>query len=231
MTEPLMALERVCKWYPVGGERLTVLQDVSFAVYPGEFVSIMGPSGSGKSTLMHILGCLDQPSSGRYVLRGRPVDGLTGDELARVRNREIGFVFQNFHLLPRMTALRNVELPLVYAGVAREERRRRALARLEEVGLRDRISHLPNELSGGQKQRVAIARALVNEPAILLADEPTGALDTRTGREIMGIFTELHQRGVTIVVITHDPGVASFAQRILHMLDGRLVGEERGRGA
>ncbi|SFU50896.1 putative ABC transport system ATP-binding protein [Alicyclobacillus macrosporangiidus] len=231
MTEPLMALERVCKWYPVGSERLTVLQDVSFAVYPGEFVSIMGPSGSGKSTLMHILGCLDQPSSGRYVLRGRPVDGLTGDELARVRNREIGFVFQNFHLLPRMTALRNVELPLVYAGVAREERRRRALARLEEVGLRDRISHLPNELSGGQKQRVAIARALVNKPAILLADEPTGALDTRTGREIMGIFTELHQRGVTIVVITHDPGVASFAQRILHMLDGRLVGEERGRGA
>ncbi|WP_175511439.1 ABC transporter ATP-binding protein [Alicyclobacillus macrosporangiidus] len=227
----MMALERVCKWYPVGSERLTVLQDVSFAVYPGEFVSIMGPSGSGKSTLMHILGCLDQPSSGRYVLRGRPVDGLTGDELARVRNREIGFVFQNFHLLPRMTALRNVELPLVYAGVAREERRRRALARLEEVGLRDRISHLPNELSGGQKQRVAIARALVNKPAILLADEPTGALDTRTGREIMGIFTELHQRGVTIVVITHDPGVASFAQRILHMLDGRLVGEERGRGA
>ncbi len=231
MTEPLMALEQVCKWYSVGGELLTVLQDVSFAVYPGEFVSIMGPSGSGKSTLMHILGCLDQPSSGRYFLRGRPVDGLTGDELARVRNREIGFVFQNFHLLPRMTALRNVELPLVYAGVAREERRRRALARLEEVGLQDRISHFPNELSGGQKQRVAIARALVNEPAILLADEPTGALDTRTGREIMGIFTELHQRGVTIVVITHDPGVASFAQRILHMLDGRLVGEERGRGA
>ncbi|MCL6517399.1 ABC transporter ATP-binding protein [Alicyclobacillus sp.] len=223
----MMVVDRVSKWYEVGGQRLTVLHRVSFEVYPGEFVSIMGPSGSGKSTLMHILGCLDQPSEGRYILGGRPVSGLSGDELARVRNREIGFVFQNFHLLPRMTALRNVELPLVYAGVGRQARRAVARARLAEVGLADRMDHFPNALSGGQKQRVAIARALVNEPSILLADEPTGALDTRTGREILNIFQELNRRGVTVVVITHDPGVARHAARILHVLDGRLVREER----
>lgn len=228
MTEPLIRLEGIWKEYPAGLGRLTVLQDINLAIEAGEFVSIMGPSGSGKSTLMHILGCLDVPTRGAYYLGGRDVSGLNGLELARIRNREIGFVFQNFHLLPRMSALRNVELPLVYAGVSRRVRRAEAERRLTEVGLADRMDHRPNMLSGGQKQRVAIARALANRPRLLLADEPTGALDTQTGREIMELFQALNRQGVTVVVITHDAEVAAYARRIVRLRDGRLVGEGGG---
>ncbi|MCL6548598.1 MAG: ABC transporter ATP-binding protein [Alicyclobacillus sp.] len=226
----MIRLTGVSKRYPSGEGYLTVLSDIHLSIQSGEFVSIMGPSGSGKSTLMHILGCLDVPSSGEYYLRGRAVSGLDSRELARIRNQEIGFVFQNFHLLPRMTALRNVELPLVYAGVPRRTRRLEAERRLAEVGLGDRLEHHPNMLSGGQKQRVAIARALVNHPSLLLADEPTGALDTRTGQEIMELFRALNRQGVTVVVITHDPEVASYAQRVIRLRDGHIVDGSAGGG-
>jgi putative ABC transport system ATP-binding protein len=222
----VIRLEGIGKIYHLGSIEVPALVEVSLAVQPGEFVAIMGPSGSGKSTLMHILGCLDRPSSGRYFLDGPPVEGLADSALARVRNQKIGFVFQTFNLLPRQTALRNVELPLIYAGVPAAERRRRAREALERVGLADRARHRPNELSGGQRQRVAIARALVNRPAVILADEPTGNLDSRSGEEIIAIFQELHAAGVTVVLVTHEREIAGHAGRILHFRDGRLVKEE-----
>ena len=216
------------KSYPVGGEALTVLADLSLEIKSGEFVSVMGPSGSGKSTLMHILGCLDVPSSGTYLLEGRNVGELDSRELARIRNEKIGFVFQNFHLLPRMSALKNVELPLVYRRAPRSVRMSKANQLLADVGLENRSHHLPNELSGGQKQRVAIARALANDPVLLLADEPTGALDSSTGREIMTLFQKLNERGVTVVVITHDASVAAYAARRIEIMDGRIVDQDGG---
>jgi putative ABC transport system ATP-binding protein len=227
----VIELFNVSKSYPNGDTVLTVLRDIHLSIEPGEFVAIMGPSGSGKSTLMHILGCLDMPTSGTYLLNGRRVNDLSSEELAHVRNKEIGFVFQNFHLLPRMTALQNVELPLVYAGVSRRARRERAAELLASVGLDDRIGHYPNELSGGQKQRVAIARALANRPSLLLADEPTGALDSATGRDIMRLFRDLNHSGMTIVLITHDAEVAMHAKRIVRVRDGEIIGDERGEAS
>jgi putative ABC transport system ATP-binding protein len=215
--------------YEAGAGRVVGLEDADLDIRAGDFIAVMGPSGSGKSTLMNILGCLDVPTSGSYEIKGTPVSSLTGDQLAELRNREIGFIFQVFHLLPRYTALRNVELPLLYAGVPREERSRRALEALRAVGLEDRKGHLSNELSGGQRQRVAIARALVNDPSLLLADEPTGNLDTKTGEELIGLLCGLNARGVTIVLVTHDPAIARRAQRTLYIVDGRLVSEDRYR--
>ena len=215
--------------YEAGAGKVVGLADVDLEIRSGDFVAVMGPSGSGKSTLMNILGCLDVPTSGIYEIKGTPVSRLTADELAELRNREIGFIFQVFHLLPRYSALRNVELPLLYAGVPKEERSRRALEALRAVGLEDRKGHLSNELSGGQRQRVAIARALVNEPSLLLADEPTGNLDTKSGEELIGLLCGLNARGVTIVLVTHDPAIARRAQRTLYIVDGRLVSEERYR--
>ncbi|HEX9190478.1 MAG TPA: ABC transporter ATP-binding protein [Candidatus Deferrimicrobiaceae bacterium] len=215
--------------YEAGAGKVVGLEDVDLEIRSGDFVAVMGPSGSGKSTLMNILGCLDVPTAGGYEIKGAPVSSLSDDELAELRNREIGFIFQVFHLLPRYTALRNVELPLLYAGVPKEERTRRALAALRAVGLEDRKGHLSNELSGGQRQRVAIARALVNEPSLLLADEPTGNLDTKSGEELIGLLCGLNARGVTIVLVTHDPSIARRAQRTLYIVDGRLVSEERYR--
>ena len=217
--------------YPMGGETVRALAGVSFAVARGEYLAIMGPSGSGKTTLMNLLGCLDTPSRGEYWLDGELVSGLTERDLARVRNREIGFVFQTFHLLPRATTLRNVELPLLYAGVPAAARRERASAALERVGLADRVHHKPNELSGGQRQRVAVARALVTHPALLLADEPTGNLDSRTGEDILGLFEALHAEGHTIVVVTHDPDVAARAARCIVLRDGLIASDERRRQA
>jgi putative ABC transport system ATP-binding protein len=212
----------IVKQYRMGEETQTILKGVDLSVEEGDFVSILGPSGSGKSTLMNIIGCLDQPTSGTYTLRGRAIRDLPPRELAHIRNREIGFVFQSFQLLPRLDAIRNVELPLVYAGVERRERARRAEEMLARVGLGEKIHHLPRQLSGGQQQRVAIARALVTNPALLLADEPTGALDQATGRQVMALFKELHAEGRTIIMITHDLKIAQNADRIVHILDGVL---------
>jgi len=223
----VIALQQVTKTYMVGEQMLKVLNGIDLSVQAGEFVSIMGPSGSGKSTLMHILGCLDVPTSGAYTFRGQAIAQCSNTELAAIRNQDIGFVFQNFHLLGRLSAHKNVELPLVYGGVGRHERRRRAQEMLVRVGLDERANHLPNALSGGQKQRVAIARALVNGPSLVLADEPTGALDSVTGREIMNLFQDLNDEGTTIVLITHDAAVASYARRTLHISDGQIVREER----
>ena len=214
--------------YDIGGEVVHALRGVDIAIRRNEYVAIMGPSGSGKSTLMNLIGCLDTPSAGEYWLSGALVSDKDEDELARVRNREIGFVFQTFNLLPRATALHNVELPLVYAGVGSEERRRRAIEALERVQLGDRIQHRPNELSGGQRQRVAIARALVNQPSILLADEPTGNLDSVNGEAVMNLLQELHRAGATICMVTHDQRFAKHAGRSIHLFDGRVVEEERG---
>jgi putative ABC transport system ATP-binding protein len=210
------------KTYVMGEEEIHALRGVSISIDRGEYVAIMGPSGSGKSTLMNLIGCLDTPTKGSYLLNGKEVAEMNDDELARIRNEEIGFVFQTFNLLPRATALHNVELPLVYAGVTGKQRQERAKAALEKVELMSRASHRPNELSGGQRQRVAIARALVNDPSILLADEPTGNLDSKTGNEIMGVFDRLHQSGNTIVVVTHEADIAAYAHRVIHIRDGQV---------
>jgi len=213
--------------YEMGTERILALRGVTLDIARNEYVAIMGPSGSGKSTMMNLLGCLDTPTGGEYWLNGEEVSRLSDDALARVRNREIGFVFQTFNLLPRATALHNVELPLVYAGVSGRERRERALRALDRVGLADRVHHRPNELSGGQRQRVAIARALVNQPSILLADEPTGNLDSVTSEEIMQVFAELHGGGQTVIMVTHEPDIAAHAERTVVLRDGRVESDRR----
>jgi putative ABC transport system ATP-binding protein len=222
---PLIRVERLCKQYQVpGGRAVPVLHDVDLAVGAGELVAIMGPSGSGKSTFMNILGCLDTPTAGRYWLQGRDVAGLSADELAGLRNRLVGFVFQGFNLLKRVTAEDNVALPLLYAGVRQAERRRQARALLERVGIGGHATALPNQMSGGQQQRVAIARALACEPALILADEPTGNLDTHTSAEIMGLFTQLNrEQGLTVVIVTHEADVARYARRLVRFVDGRIV--------
>lgn len=222
MNEAQIQIDAVRKTYQMGSETVYALRDISFRVVQNEYLAIMGPSGSGKSTLLNILGCLDTPSAGHYVLDGEAVSAMKGDALADVRNRKIGFVFQTFNLLSRATALQNVELPLIYTGMSRHRRRERAKATLDRVGLSDRMTHRPNELSGGQRQRVAIARALVNEPAILLADEPTGNLDTRTGEEILSIFETLHQQGQTVLVVTHEEDIARRTLRVVRLRDGRI---------
>jgi len=219
------------KRYDLGGHTVVALRGVSVDIQPGEFVAVMGPSGSGKSTFMNLLGCLDGPSSGTYRLVGEDVSHLKGDQLAAIRNKRIGFVFQSFNLLARTAAIENVELPLVYAGVPAKERRQRAAARLADVGLVDRADHHPSQLSGGQQQRVAIARALVNDPALILADEPTGALDSRTSVEVMALFQSFNRRGMTVVLVTHEHEVANFASRILNFRDGLLVKDEANQPA
>jgi putative ABC transport system ATP-binding protein len=222
-------IETVDLWktYVMGTEEIHALRGVSIQIERGEYVAIMGPSGSGKSTLMNLIGCLDTPSKGSYLLNSKQVSQMNDNELARIRNEEIGFVFQTFNLLPRATALRNVELPLVYAGVQGKDREARAKQALEKVELTSRMGHRPNELSGGQRQRVAIARALVNNPSILLADEPTGNLDSKTGQEIMGVFERLHQGGNTIVLVTHEADVAAYAYRTIHIRDGKVENDVR----
>jgi len=209
----------------MGAVDLTVLDGVSLSIKQGEFVAIMGPSGSGKSTLMNIIGCLDRPTSGVYRFEDREISTMNDDELASVRNVKIGFVFQTFNLLPRFSALKNVEVPLIYSGVPARERRKRAIPLLEKVGLADRLHHKPTELSGGQQQRVAIARALVNNPPLLLADEPTGNLDSRSGEEILRILTGLNEQGVTIILVTHDPGVGALCKRMINLKDGEIIGD------
>jgi putative ABC transport system ATP-binding protein len=222
-------IETVDLWktYIMGSEEIHALRGVSVQIDRGEYVAIMGPSGSGKSTLMNLIGCLDTPSRGSYLLNGKQVSQMNDNELARIRNEEIGFVFQTFNLLPRATALHNVELPLVYAGIAAKDRQERAKTALQKVELGERMVHRPNELSGGQRQRVAIARALVNNPSILLADEPTGNLDSKTGHEIMSLFERLHKAGNTIVLVTHEADVAAFAYRIIHIRDGKVEDDVR----
>ena len=222
----MITLEGITKIYLAGEVEVVALKGISLHIPEGEFVAIMGPSGSGKSTLMNLIGCLDQPSSGRYILDGYDVSALTDDQLAWIRNRKIGFVFQSYNLIPRASAVHNVEMPLIYAG-DNQQRRERAMAALESVGLLQRASHLPNELSGGQQQRVAVARALVTDPAILLADEPTGNLDSESSLEIMKLLRELNQQGRTIVLITHEPDIAAFAQRVVRLRDGVIVSDER----
>ena len=222
----MITLEGITKVYLAGEVEVAALKGISLHIPEGEFIAIMGPSGSGKSTLMNLIGCLDQPSSGRYILDGYDVSALTDDQLAWIRNRKIGFVFQSYNLIPRASAVHNVEMPLIYAG-DNQQRRERAMAALESVGLLQRASHLPNELSGGQQQRVAVARALVTDPAILLADEPTGNLDSESSLEIMKLLRELNQQGRTIVLITHEPDIAAFAQRVVRLRDGVIVSDER----
>jgi putative ABC transport system ATP-binding protein len=223
----LIRAEDLWRTYQMGAEEIHALRGVSFSIASGEYVAVMGPSGSGKSTLMNIIGCLDTPSRGTYVLRGKTVSEMNDDELAGIRNHEIGFVFQTFNLLPRATALHNVELPLVYAGIPREERMARARKALDMVDLGDRVHHKPNELSGGQRQRVAIARALVMGPSILLADEPTGNLDTATGEDIMRLFERLHEQGNTIILVTHERDIADHAHRTIFIRDGKIASDEQ----
>jgi putative ABC transport system ATP-binding protein len=226
MTGPLISLDDVTKVYATGDIDVRALDGVSLGIDEGECVAIMGSSGSGKSTMMNLLGCLDRPTAGRYELAGRTVSDMSKRELARVRNRFIGFVFQQFNLLPRTSALDNVALPLIYAGISASERRRRAAEALERVGLSARMDHHPNQLSGGQQQRVAIARAMVNSPKVILADEPTGALDTRTSVDVMGVFQGLWRAGITVVLVTHEPDIAAYAARVVRMSDGRIVSDQ-----
>ena len=224
---PLIETVDLWKTYVMGSEEIHALRGVSIQIERGEYVAIMGPSGSGKSTLMNLIGCLDTPTSGQYYLAGNLVSDMDDDELARIRNKEIGFVFQTFNLLARATALHNVELPLIYAGLPKHTREERAKGALRAVDLEQRMLHKPSELSGGQRQRVAIARALVNDPSILLADEPTGALDTATGNEIMGLFARLHRQGNTIVLVTHEHDIAMHAHRVIHIRDGKVERDEK----
>jgi putative ABC transport system ATP-binding protein len=226
---PLIELTGLKKVYQIGDQEIQALRGVDLTIEDGEFVAIMGPSGSGKSTMMNVLGCLDRPSIGEYYLDQYPISQLQDEELAAVRNQKIGFVFQNFNLLPRTTAVENVELPMLYAGISPQERRARAIAALRDVGLGERLYNKPNELSGGQQQRVSIARALVNNPVILLADEPTGALDTKTSLEVMGIFQELNEQGKTIIIVTHEPDIAAYAKRIVRFRDGRIEDDQWNR--
>ncbi|EGQ9168973.1 ABC transporter ATP-binding protein [Vibrio cholerae] len=223
---PLVELQQICKHYTSGQNVVKALDGVDLTIRHGEFLAILGPSGSGKSTLMNVLGCLDKPTAGRYQLDGHPVDSLSTQQLAAIRNQKIGFVFQSFNLLEYASALDNVALPLVYAGVKAKDRRRRATELLTRVGLADRLDHKPNQLSGGQKQRIAIARALINQPQILLADEPTGALDSKSGAEIEALFNELHREGRTIIVVTHDNELAKRTKRIVTIRDGQVVSDE-----
>ena len=223
----MITLQKLMKIYQMGDSTVHALDGVSLFIGQGEFVAITGPSGSGKSTLMNILGCLDRPTAGSYQLDGAEVAMLDDDQLALTRNKKIGFVFQNFNLLPRISALHNIALPLVYAGVAEKERLSRSLTVLARVGLAERRDHRPNELSGGQRQRIAIARALVNDPAILIADEPTGNLDTKSSLEIMDIFCDLHKQGRTILMVTHEPDIAAYAERVVHVRDGRILKDEQ----
>jgi putative ABC transport system ATP-binding protein len=227
MGKKIIQIQDLTRVYQMGKTEVRALNGVSFEVEENEYIAIMGPSGSGKSTLMNMIGCLDTPSSGEYILNGNRVSELDDSELAQVRNREIGFVFQTFNLLPRTDCLRNVELPLIYAGVKSSDRKRKATETLNKVGLGDRLDHKPNELSGGQRQRVAIARALVNDPSIMLADEPTGNLDTKTGEEIMILFEELYRAGNTIIVVTHENDIAEHARRIIRLRDGMIEVDEK----
>jgi putative ABC transport system ATP-binding protein len=229
MTEsanPVIDIRQLVRNFKLGNETIFVLRSLNLRVNRGEYVALMGPSGSGKSTLMNILGCLDTPTSGNYLLNGKDVSILSDNELAEIRNKEIGFIFQTFNLLPRSTALDNVILPLIYSGMRRDEREKQAIKSLEQVGLADRMKHKPNELSGGQRQRVAIARALVNNPSILLADEPTGNLDTKTSIEIMGLLHDIHKNGNTIIIVTHEEDIAQHAHRIIRLRDGKIESDE-----
>jgi len=226
MSEKMISVRDLEKTYQMGSESVRALRGVSLDIEKGEYVAIMGPSGSGKSTLMNIIGCLDTPSSGGYELNGKQVSQMSDDELAHVRNREIGFVFQTFNLLPRADALHNVELPLIYRGISGKDRKDRSMRSLESVGLGDRVHHKPNEMSGGQRQRVAIARALVNEPSIMLADEPTGNLDSKTSEEIMGVFNTLNDDGHTIIIVTHEEDIAKHSRRIVRLHDGEVAIDE-----
>lgn len=225
--EPIISLTNISRKFQIGNETVNAIKSVSLQINKNEYVALMGPSGSGKSTLMNILGCLDTPSGGSYVLNGTDVSKLEDNELAEIRNKEIGFVFQTFNLLPKSTALENVTLPLIYAGKNKSERLQRAMEVLDQVGLANRVRHKPNELSGGQRQRVAVARALVNHPAIILADEPTGNLDSKTSMEIMGLFQQIHKKGNTIILVTHEEDIARYAQRIIRLKDGLVESDEK----
>ncbi len=227
MANPLIKISALKRNFILGSETIYVLKGIDLEINKGEYVALMGPSGSGKSTLMNLLGCLDTPTSGTYILNGKDVSQMHDDELAEIRNKEIGFVFQTFNLMPRTTALDNVALPMVYAGHAKTERHERAAEVLRQVGLADRMDHKPNELSGGQRQRVAIARALVNKPSIILADEPTGNLDSKTSEEIMALFGEIHQNGNTVILVTHEEDIAAYAHRIIRLRDGIVEKDER----
>ncbi len=225
-SKPIIDIEKLVRNFRLGKQEIKVLKEISFSIQKNEYVALMGPSGSGKSTLMNLLGCLDTPTSGTYVLNNQDVSQLSDDDLAQIRNKEIGFVFQTFNLLPRATALDNVALPLIYAGLSKTKRDERAVEVLTEVGLSDRMEHKPNELSGGQRQRVAVARALVNSPSIILADEPTGNLDSKTSYEIMGLFDTIHKAGNTIILVTHEEDIAQHAHRIIRLRDGNIESDE-----